>query len=62
LIGGAKETPSDTDSQYDILTNGRLVASHSVPLNFVYNNATDVAQTGTRTLEIIVKRLPEGVF
>jgi len=36
-----------------------LLASYDQPLKFLYNNGTDVAQAGTRTLEILVKQIPE---
>jgi hypothetical protein len=45
-----------TNTEEKIFFGSRtLVASNSVPLSFVYVNNTDVAQTGERSLNIIVE-------
>jgi hypothetical protein len=47
------EQPSSSSDQYRIMHEW-LYASNSIPLDFEYANSTDVAQSQTRTLEILV--------
>ena len=37
------------------IKKGGLIASYDCPIDFKYFNDTDVSQTGTRTIELIVK-------
>ena len=55
------ETPSGTAQQFDIIAGKiPLIASNQYKLIFNYTNNTDVNQTGTRLLKILVKEYPEG--
>ena len=56
--GDSNEQPSNVELQY-ALTHGGLIASNSYPIQFIYNNDTDVAQAGTRTCEILVREYNE---
>lgn len=59
--GDSSEVPSAIGDQYDIMHN-RLHASNSVPIDFAYTNSTDVDQSGTRTLIIVVKKYREAIL
>jgi len=60
FIAGA-EHPDDPTAQHDILTKS-IMCSHDCYVDFKYSNKTDAAQTGTRTLIIVVAQIPEGVY
>jgi hypothetical protein len=57
--GDNSEAPSGIDNQYEMQHRGRVWASNSEPVIFKYSNKTDANQTGTRTLEILVKEYME---
>jgi hypothetical protein len=59
FIGDSAELPTHEISQ-NLLMYQNLIASNSYPIKFFYHNATDVAQAGTRTLEILVEMIPEA--
>jgi len=60
LIGDSAETPPSATQQFELIACGRLIASNSLPIDIEYHNDTDVAQAGTRTCEIVVRKRPEG--
>jgi len=55
--GDSSEVPSTATEQHTMLYHD-LWASYDFPLYFLYENDTDVNQTGTRVLEILVKEYP----
>jgi len=55
FIAGSNETPSSINQQFVLMHEGVIVASNASPVDFVYTNSTDVAQTTTRTLKLIVE-------
>jgi hypothetical protein len=57
--GDSAEYPSNANQQHDLMYRGDLICSNDYPIKFVYNNDTDVNQTGTRVLEILVKEYDE---
>lgn len=60
FAGSTQEVPSAAADQYALSVRGNIYASYSIPVDFVYTNSSDVSQTGTRTLEIVVKEFNEG--
>jgi len=51
----SSEIPTSVQEQFLLNIGGLIVASNSYPIQFKYDNDTDVAQAGTRTLEILVE-------
>jgi len=61
FTGSGTERPSGNSEQFLVPRGGMIICSNSQPFDFVYTNSTDVDQTGTRTLEILVKEYPERI-
>jgi hypothetical protein len=59
MIGDSDETPADGRDQHELIKSGFIHASNTYPIAFEYTNNTDAAQTGTRTLEILVEEINE---
>lgn len=59
FTGDSAEKPSGTAQQFEIMYYGILYASYDQPLDFEYYNDTDANQTGTRTIQLIVKEVKE---
>lgn len=59
LEGSSSELPSGVTQQQGILQN--LIASNSLPIEFKYTNGTDVNQTGTRAINVLVEKIREAV-
>jgi len=53
LVGNT-ESPTNIDEQLWAICE-RMWASYDVPLHILYRNDTDVNQTGTRTIKLLVK-------
>jgi hypothetical protein len=60
FTANTSESPSNVREQ--LLVFRGVFCSNAQPLNCYYLNSTDVAQAGTRTLEVMVKKHPEGAF
>ena len=60
LAADSSEAPSGATQQADILMSN-IYASNSIPLDLKYTNSTDVNQTGTRTMEFLVKKYREAI-
>ncbi len=58
---GTAEYPSDATDQYRLMYDGKITASYDEPVDIIYNNVTDAAQSGTRLIEILVKVYREAV-
>lgn len=58
---GTTKIPANVTNQYDLIRHF-LYATHDEPVQFDYHNDTDVAQTGTRFLSIMVKKMSEGAY
>jgi len=58
LFGGTSKLPVTAAYQWDVMHHC-LFASYDQPLDFRYTNSLDVDQTGTRTLEVWVKKTAE---
>jgi len=52
---GDTEMPSGIDEQLFAILGERIWCSNSIPLNVVYENDTDVNQTGSRTMKFLFK-------
>jgi hypothetical protein len=60
LVGNSAEAPASDTIQAQLNNGvGQLLASHDYPISFIYTNSTDVDQTGTRRLVILVKEYDE---
>jgi len=59
FVGDSEEAPSTEATQQLYIGSCNLVCSNTYPLNFTYTNSTDVNQTATRTLKILVKEYNE---
>ena len=60
LVGNAGETPSAIADQLRLMQH-TMIVSNTCFLNFNYTNSTDVDQTGTRSLTVVVKKYREAV-
>jgi hypothetical protein len=60
FVGSTSEQPSNHREQFLIKQGGLLFASNSQPLDFKYTNSTDANQTGTRRIEVWVKKYREA--
>lgn len=60
FFADSEEIPGGTGEQFALMTGGLIRASNSLPVWFYYGNDTDVSQTGTRTIELLVKEFTEG--
>lgn len=57
---GTTEAPSATAQQYDMM-HSVMWASNANPLDFKYDNDTDVEQSGTRNIMVYVKKWREAI-
>lgn len=60
FAGDDSELPANAREQFNI-HNKMLYASNTQPIDFLYTNSTDVNQTGTRTIEVMVKEYKEAI-
>jgi len=59
-LGGTTEVPANIAQQQELIYF-LLYCNHDNPIEFLYINNTDVNQTGTRTIKVLVKEYKEGV-
>jgi hypothetical protein len=59
-VGNASEVLSSETLQHQLITLGCMYCSSTYTIDFKYDNDTDVSQTGTRTLLIMVLEYDEA--
>ena len=53
-------TTVEPDNELEqMLSLFHMIASNDYPIDFTYVNDTDVNQTGTRTIKVLVEEIPE---
>lgn len=60
FVGDSAEAPGNIAQQLLLLQGGQIKANNDTPLTFTYKNDTDAHQTGSRVLEILFEKHPEG--
>jgi len=60
LAGAGGEEPTGSENQRELIRNNIYITS-TLPFQFHYYNNTDVNQTGTRLLKVLIEKVKEGV-